>query len=70
MWTNRIEQYFDETFPSPSHVSGSAAQSSAFAVVPQLPQFVSRPDLYEVARALAIRDHEIDKLFNLPDYMI
>jgi hypothetical protein len=69
MWTNRMNPHFDGPPPQEEPVPQLSAPAG-FVRVPALPQFVLQAEIYQAAYNMAVRDHEIDKLFNPPEYMI
>lgn len=62
---NRISDY-----QSPDDFAGAvqSAGQSSMALAPQ--QTTPMPDIYAMAWTLAVRDHEIDRLFNADFYQI
>ena len=66
MFHNRISDY---RLPEDVAGAGHAAPQATMALVPQQPAS-QLPDIYAMAWTLAVRDHELDKLFNGDFYEI
>jgi hypothetical protein len=63
-WASRMMGPFPQPF-----VVGQPAQPQNKPAQPPVPtMFATGQDIYQAARALAVRDHEIDLLFNADFY--
>ncbi len=66
MWENRISAHFETPFEQTPYGLLMAPSQGAPHNPPACPHLVQKADLYQAARARAVLDHQLDKLFN-PD---
>ena len=66
MWENRISAYFETLSEAAPQGPFLRSPQPAPHNPPQAPNLVQKADLYQAARARAMLDCQLDKLFN-PD---